>query len=961
MPDRKRFRVALSFPGERRPFVEAVARRLAERVGKDRVFYDADYQAELARPDLDTYLQAIYRDESELIAVFLDADYECKEWCGLEWRVLRDLIKRRQGLLVMPFRFDDTEIPGLLSIDGYVEVADRSPEEVAELIVARLAINDRAAGRAQPPAAPRRAPTRLTHSATTLFGRETDLAWLDAAWDKPDVHVATLVAWGGVGKTSLVAKWAAGLAADPRFAGADYFDWSFYSQGVRETGGASADAFVSKALTFFGDPAMAASPAAPHDKGARLAELVARRRALLVLDGLEPLQYPPGPLAGQLTDPALAALLKGLAMTNTGLCVVTTRVRVSDLDSFRDGTAPERQLGKLSTAAGVALLEKLGVHGHDGLLEELVEDVDGHALTLQLLGRYLARAHAGDVRRRDRVALSRADRAIQGGHAFKAMAAYEAWLGESGEDGSGKDGARQLAVLRLLGLFDRPASHDCLEALRREPALPRLGEALVGLDADAWNLTLADLTDHGLVTRLDDPHGELIALDAHPLIREYFARQLQEHADDTWRAAQGRLFDHLCETTEHQPDTLEGLQPLYQAVAHGCWAGREQEACENVYHDRILRGTGDDGFYSTRKLGALGADLGAVGCFFEAPWSQVSPRLSAAGQAWLLNEAASRLRGLGRLREALEPMRAGLERAVERENWKSAAVRAGNLSELELTLGEVGKAHRDARQAVDFANRSSDAFWRMATRTTLADALFQAGQTGDASELFRQAETLQAEHQPSNPLLYSLQGFQYCDLLLAGAERAAWGRVLEAREGGGHGASGLLGVCGEVEGRATQALAIATQHNWLLDSALGHLTLARAGLYRALLAAPDPPGLVDASVLEGPGSELDTAVDGLRRAGQQQFVPLGLLTRAWLRFLAGDPEAARADLDEAWDIATAGPMPLFQADVQLHRARLFRDRRALAEARRLIAEHGYDRRLGELEDTEAVTEGWDGR
>ena len=64
MPGRKRFRVALSFPGERRPFVEAVARRLAERVGKDRVFYDSDCQAELARPDLDTYLQAIYRDDS---------------------------------------------------------------------------------------------------------------------------------------------------------------------------------------------------------------------------------------------------------------------------------------------------------------------------------------------------------------------------------------------------------------------------------------------------------------------------------------------------------------------------------------------------------------------------------------------------------------------------------------------------------------------------------------------------------------------------------------------------------------------------------------------------------------------------------------------------------------------------------------------------------------------------------
>ena len=55
------------------------------------------------------------------------------------------------------------------------------------------------------------------------------------------------------------------------------------------------------------------------------------------------------------------------------------------------------------------------------------------------------------------------------------------------------------------------------------------------------------------------------------------------------------------------------------------------------------------------------------------------------------------------------------------------------------------------------------------------------------------------------------------------------------------------------------------------------------------------------------------------------MIPRGLLTRAWLRHRSGDGDGARADLDEAWEIAERGPMPLFQADVQLHRARLFRD------------------------------------
>jgi hypothetical protein len=112
----------------------------------------------------------------------------------------------------------------------------------------------------------------------------------------------------------------------------------------------------------------------------------------------------------------------------------------------------------------------------------------------------------------------------------------------------------------------------------------------------------------------DDYTGSLLAvpIDAHPLIREYFAAQLKRDQPEAFRAAHSRLFDYLCKNTPHRPDGIDGLAPLYEAVTHGCLAGRQQEACEKVYRDRILRGTGSDGFYSTRKLGAIGADLAAV-------------------------------------------------------------------------------------------------------------------------------------------------------------------------------------------------------------------------------------------------------------------------------------------------------------------------------------------------------------
>jgi len=295
-----------------------------------------------------------------------------------------------------------------------------------------------------PHPSPLSAPTRLRHGAEHLFGREKELAALDEAWDDPAKHILAIVAWGGVGKTSLVVEWMA-RKAKAGWAGVErVFDWSFYSQGTREQGAASADNFIAAALTFFGDEAMGKSAASPWDKGGRLAQLVAQRPTLLVLDGLEPLQYPPGPLSGQLKDPALEALLKGLAQRNPGLCVVTTREHIADLATYRETTTPQWDLESLSEEAGAALLHRAGatragaatIKADDPELRAASREVLGHALTLRLLGTYLAKAHHGDIRKRDLVNFRKADARIQGGHAFKTLTAYEKWLSGSGEKGT---------------------------------------------------------------------------------------------------------------------------------------------------------------------------------------------------------------------------------------------------------------------------------------------------------------------------------------------------------------------------------------------------------------------------------------------------------------------------------------------------------------------------------------------
>jgi TIR domain len=134
----KRFRVALSFPGEHRSFVQKVATCLCSELPRESILYDQYYEAEFARPNLDTYLLDLYRNQSDLVVIFLCAEYERKEWCRLEWRAIRDLLKQRDAGSIMPFRFDDTEIPGLFSLDGYVRIDQRSPADVAALILERL-------------------------------------------------------------------------------------------------------------------------------------------------------------------------------------------------------------------------------------------------------------------------------------------------------------------------------------------------------------------------------------------------------------------------------------------------------------------------------------------------------------------------------------------------------------------------------------------------------------------------------------------------------------------------------------------------------------------------------------------------------------------------------------------------------------------------------------------------------
>jgi serine/threonine protein kinase len=352
---------------------------------------------------------------------------------------------------------------------------------------------------------------RLPVTGGDVFGREEDIAFLDGAWANKQVNVVTIVARAGVGKSTLVNHWLRRMAAKHYRSAELVFGWSFYRQGSSGDT-SSADEFLDATLTWFGDPDP--RPGTAWEKGERLAKLVAHRRTLLVLDGLEPLQNPPGPQEGRVREPSLQALLRELAAFNTGLCVITTRTPVADIADREGTSALRRDLEQLSSDAGAKLLRTLGVKGDEAELRSASDEFSGHSLALTLLGSYLSDAYNGDIRCRGEVSGHLAHDVRQGVHARKVMKSYQTWFGEGPE----------LSALRMLGLFDRPADEKAVGVLLKPPAIPGLTESLTGLSPTVWRTILAKLRRARLLAG-EDPHNPW-DLDTHPLIREYFGEQL---------------------------------------------------------------------------------------------------------------------------------------------------------------------------------------------------------------------------------------------------------------------------------------------------------------------------------------------------------------------------------------------------------------------------------------------------
>jgi hypothetical protein len=469
-----------------------------------------------------------------------------------------------------------------------------------------------------------------------LIGREREMKLLRDAWHN-GTNAVVLWALGGAGKSALLRAFVNERLAKGGDGAARIYGWSAYSQGSGEQKRADADGFISRALADFGYTGEPIKDAV--ERARTLSKLIQKERVLLLLDGLEPLQDPPNLNKGRFKDKGLAALVKALGNQNSGMMVLTSRQEVPELEGAGN-LVVHHELDVLSDEAGADLLVELGVKGRPRELKAAVHELGGHALSVTLLGTYLTEVCGGDIHQKDRFKFGdviltpeeeeNADKTVRyAKRAEKVMAGYLEQFDKLAEGkGSAGLGGPERALLHVLGLFDRPADGPAIDMLLSE-RIPGLTDDLFveRVKKTGWlwfggKVELRQLSAEERAARIreaksrlrklrllakadaSDPHG----LDAHPVVRAYFAARLVGFADDAIVTAHHRLYRHYADAAPPLPQTLEQMQPLFHAIYHAVRSNHVREALNSILRTRIERGATD---YLNRYLGAFGADLAA--------------------------------------------------------------------------------------------------------------------------------------------------------------------------------------------------------------------------------------------------------------------------------------------------------------------------------------------------------------
>lgn len=142
------YEIALSFAGEQRDYVEKISRELTRLNVKH--FYDYNEQVNLWGKNLTQYLDSVYFEKALYFVPFISKEYVKKVWTRLEISSAldRNMNESRPDFqqYILPVRFDDTRVPGIVGSIAYIDATKSTPKELARMLYEKIHENNKIAG-----------------------------------------------------------------------------------------------------------------------------------------------------------------------------------------------------------------------------------------------------------------------------------------------------------------------------------------------------------------------------------------------------------------------------------------------------------------------------------------------------------------------------------------------------------------------------------------------------------------------------------------------------------------------------------------------------------------------------------------------------------------------------------------------------------------------------------------------
>jgi len=576
-----------------------------------------------------------------------------------------------------------------------------------------------------------------------IFGRESELSMLSECWEDSEIKVVQLVAFGGAGKSAIVNQWLSEFRRSDYGTAQKVYAWSFYWQGESNEPRSSGDNFIEHALAWFGDKQ--ATSGSSWSKASRLAELVKQSRTLLILDGLEPLQHPPGDKFGSIENVAVSMFIKEIAAESRGLCIITSRYPVAELKSFSDGRVRDLFLNRLSTQDGEKLLNSLGVLGSHSQMAEMVERYSGHALSLSLVSGFLNVVHNGDITKLNQMS-SLFDSRRHQSQIREIMRHYFGWL----------EGTADLQLLRLLSLLGRATELTSMLDLINQGRLKGVTDKLSEADQPQIYYLVENLKDANLISVYRD--SEQLTMDCHPLVRDAVSDEFNRADKKSWQSAHGLIFDCLRAKTTEMPANVAEFELLARTVIHGNKSARFPESF-NLYYF-----TGKQTF--TMGLVSHEVDQLVIESFLGNSLESYPDKLSDDAIHFLLSCASNNMMAIGQIEKSLRLTSQCISFFLRGGKWVEATFAAGPAISMLIALGDLSGALSLIDELRLAVKHTDNKVLSAVSKNFEAYVCYLAGDFRKASALFEEVDKVLCQSSPAAEVNFPTISSYYCKFLL---------------------------------------------------------------------------------------------------------------------------------------------------------------------------------------------------